>query len=357
MMTSMQTTTPVVNTYAKLLRACGVFGLTHSADGNISLFRDHLARHLFSAVNVAVKVLGGDAPLRVPACQERGETDAADLMRAFADCGQLARYTDLAFAPTVESLINHSQHDEMHMIRSRWSSDPLDATVRLNKLLQDIHHVARQNRVITQSLAHQRQAERIWANTQTSIQGVLAAGEKIFACKVDLLHRDFVPKSKDEVASLHCQFTQGAALSHPDVVQTQSWRSAFHTLLSGSIPRQQKLLAWVYLTSYSHIHGPYTTAVFLFDGISISPGDVHGVLTKAWLTATDGHGHCFHWPSSTCKWADFMAASDDSKRADLLLGLESVALAGMYVRPRCLNGELPLTVGLGHEFHKEPEHA
>ncbi|HEY4072861.1 MAG TPA: hypothetical protein VGM52_07145, partial [Herbaspirillum sp.] len=320
--TQMVAATAVVSTYAKLQRACQVFGLVHSIDGEVTVFRDHLARHLSNAVNITGKALGGDNPLRVTVHQQDGAMDAITLLKALSDCEQLVRYKDLGFVSAVEYFVHNQQYEDVVAIGNFWSSDPYGETARLNKLLADLHHGGLRQHVTTQSVGWQKQADARWASIQSGIEGVFAANDTIFACKADLLHQDYVPKNKVQVMTRYDQLTQGQTFTHADVGQVQSWQRAFHTALSESITCQQKLLAWVYVTSYSRITGPYTTAVLLFDGAGVAPDEVHDVLQTSWNTATDGQGYCFHWSSSKCLWAGRIEPCDDIKRHGLLHGLE-----------------------------------
>lgn len=340
---------------ASLQRAYGVFGLVHSADGKISLFRDHFPRHLSSAANIAGKALGGNAPLRITPYPQPGEMDADTLIKAFSECRQLAGHKDLELVSAVQYLVRDLQSDDKASFSTLWQADPHSTTVLLNNLLEDWYFSDQRNDIIAQSLKWQNQAKETQASVCASITNAFAAHGPIFACKVDLLHQDHVPKTKGQAAEQYVQLLQGQVFPHANASQVKTWQSTFHTELLELLSSAQQLRTWVYVASYSRLIGPYTTAILLFDGASAVADEVHHVLQTAWNTTTDGRGYSFPWSPTQCQWAGAIESADDVKFHELLHGLECVALSEMYVRPRCLRNQPTFVVGSTLELNKETE--
>jgi len=319
------------------------FGIAHCLDGTTHWFRDDYARSLRAAVKLVPQIFNN----RPMFFSEHEQDDLTGRLKA---CRSLPS-PDRDDVPVIDVLLRNLLTSRFNQLVGTMA-DRREMDIFARELFEEVCHEGERTQAVARAIEWQRKSSADGMRVKHAIDAAFPDDEPVFAYKVALLRKPFVPANEEAAYALHERaknndllfqqtMTGERVYDDPDVLHRPSialLRSDLRVLqncLDRATFISYLLRVGVITVNFSRVHGLYLSAVLLADGRnSAAWEDLADKVGRLWAEVTEGDGHVHQWHRPQCSWAGLIEPHDTAKKDALLLELECRALREKYVRAK-----------------------
>jgi hypothetical protein len=319
------------------------YGIAHCLDGTTYSFVDDYPRKLRAAVKLTAQIFNGRRMFL-------SEQELDNQIGRLKVCRDLPS-PDCDLAPVIDVLLRNLLPSRFNQLVGTMA-DCREMDLSIRDLFERVRDQGERTQAIARAIQWQRKSDADSMTAKHTVEAAFSGNEPVFAHKVALLRKTFVPANEAAAYSLHerakgnerllQQEMSGEKVPHkPDILHRPHIaliENDMHTLQAGldsAVSVKDLLRGGVITVNFSRVHGLYLGAVFLVDSRRITAlKDLADEVNGLWDEVTDGDGHTHHWREPQCSWCGLIEPNDIAKKASLLLELECRALREKYVRAK-----------------------
>jgi len=342
--TSYANNAPGISKHDVCIQQAGIdYGIAHCLDGTTHSFVDDYPRKLRAAVKLAAQIFNGRRMFF-------SDQELDDLTGRLKLCRHLPSPDREAVAVIdvlLRNLLSSGFNQLVHTMADRREMDMF-----IRDLFEQICREGERTQAVARAIQWQRKSGVDWASARHAIETTFACNAPVFAHKVALLRKTFVPANEAAAYVLHERaksnevlFQQEMsgesmhrtpdALLRPHIGLVQNDLHALQDGLASETSIKDLLRGGVVTVNFSRVHGFYLGAVLLADSRkSVASANLADEVDRLWDEVTDGDGHVHHWRESQCAWCGVIEPVDMAKKVSLMLELECRALLEKYVRAK-----------------------
>lgn len=339
------------------------FGIVHCLDGTTHWLVDGYPRTLSTTIKLTAQIFGGRRMFF-------SERELEDLIGRLKVCRDLPS-PDCDVAPVIDVLLRNLLPSRFNQLVSMMA-DSRKMEMFIRNLFERVCDQGERTQAVARAIQWQRASEADWMSVKHTVEAAFSYNEPVFAHKVALLRKTFVPANEADAYLLHerakgnerlfQQEMSGEKVPHeldilhrPHVALIENDLRALQDGLDSTVAIKGPLRGGVITVNFSRVHGFYLGAVLLVDNRkSTALKDLADEVNRLWDEVTDGDGHTHHWSEPQCSWCGLIEPNDTAKKASLMLELECRALREKYVRAKgsdvlpTFTSILPAVVGAQH---------
>jgi hypothetical protein len=319
------------------------YSIAHCLDGTTHSFVDDYPRSLRTAVTLTAQICNG---LRM----SLSERERDDLIGRLKVCRNLPS-PDFDVAPVIDVLLRKLLPSRFNQLVSTMA-DHREVDRSILDLFEQVRDLGARTLAIPRTRQWQDKSDAVWTLGKHAIEAVFSSNEPMFAHKVALLRKTFVPANEAAAYSLYerakgnerlfQQEMSGEKAAHmPDILSRpfiylieRDFR-ALQAGLDSAVSIKNLLRGGVITINFSRVHGFHLGAVLLGDSSKITAlEDLADEINRLWNEVTDGDSHTHHWSKPQCSWCGLIEPNDTAKKALLMFELECRALREKYVRAK-----------------------
>ncbi len=319
------------------------YGIAHCLDSTTHSFVDDYPRKLRAAVKLAAQIFNGRRVFY-------SERELDDLIGRLKVCRSLPS-PDCDVAPVIDVLLRNLLPSGFNQLVSTMA-DRRDMDMFARNLFERVCDEGERTQAIARAIQWQRKSNAGWMPVRHAFEAVFSGNEPVFAHKVALLRKTFVPANEAAAYTLHERamgnemlFQQEMSgetvhrtpdtLHRPHIALIQNDLRTLQDGLDSAAFIKDVLRGGVITVNFSRVHGFYLGAVLLTDsGKNTALKDLADEVNRIWDDVTDGDGNVHQWSEPQCSWCGLIEPDDTAKKASLMLELECRALREKYVRAK-----------------------